>query len=348
MPPLTTKAQPAFLAALAGQNHAAPPVWLMRQAGRTLASYRQLRAGHEFLDFCKNVDLAAEATLLPIRELGVDAAILFADILLPVEALGLKLRFEESVGPITEPLLNNGAAIAKLKRDSVEKHCGYVAAIIQKLRRDLPPHAPLIGFCPSPWTLAAYVVEGRGKKGFPGLKKFLYGDRPGFETLLDVLTDLLIDYSTMQIRAGAQAFQIFDTWAELLTPQDFRELVRPRLQKLAAATAAVPTIYFPKGTAQVLPDLGNLSVRGVGCDWTVDLPAVRRAVGPKLALQGNLDPSALYAPPAQIESAVHRMLDSMRGDPAYIVNLGHGLSPDIPEAHVHAFVRAVRAWSADQ
>lgn len=339
--------QPAFLAALAGQNKAAPPVWLMRQAGRTLASYRQLRAGHDFLDFCKNVDLASAATLLPVHELGVDAAILFADILLPVEALGLKLRFEETIGPLTEPLLNSGASIAKLKPDSIEKHCGYVAAIIQKLRANLPPHVPLIGFAPSPWTLAAYVVEGRGKKGFPGLKKFLYSDRNSFEILLDILTDLLIEYATMQVHAGVQAFQIFDTWAELLTPHDFCTLIKPRLKKLAAATSAVPTIYFPKGTAQILPNMGDLAISGLACDWTVDLAKVRQLMGPKLALQGNLDPGALYAPPAQIELAVRCMLNGMRGDSAYIVNLGHGLPPDIPETHVHAFVQAVRAWSAE-
>lgn len=331
-----------FLAALAGRNDGPPPLWMMRQAGRTLASYRALRSGVDFLDFCKSEARAAEATLIPIRELGVDAAILFADIMLPIEALGTSLRFEEKIGPIVEPALTDESVLAGLTALPVEQAVAYLPPIIRRIRAELPAHVPLIGFAPSPWTLAAYAVEGRARRGFPALKRWLWSDPAGFGRLLDRLTDLLIAYGRMQIEAGVQAFQVFDTWAELLPPATFDAVLKPRLARQLAALD-VPRIYFPKGTAAFIESCADLPCEGLGCDWTVELKDVRRRL-PGKALQGNLDPTVLYAPPAAIREATWRMLDTMAGDRGYIVNLGHGLQPDIPEAHVHAFVEAVRGW----
>ncbi|RMF14072.1 MAG: uroporphyrinogen decarboxylase [Candidatus Dadabacteria bacterium] len=337
--------RPDFLAALAGRNDGPPPLWMMRQAGRTLASYRKLREGTDFLTFCKTPELAAEATLLPVRELGVDAAILFADILLPAEALGLELHFEEGVGPVTSPPVRSAADAAQLQRRDVAETCDYLAGVIRRVRAGLPEGVPLIGFAPSPWTLAAYLVEGRARKGFPALKTFTYADPAGFAAFLDLLTDTLCAYGQLQVEAGVQAFQIFDTWAELLPPPLFYELVLPRVQRLADAID-VPVIYFAKGTAAFFEQLCPLRVAALGCDWTIDIAEARQRCSGK-ALQGNLDPTVLYAPAEAIQRETWAMLDKMQGDRAYVVNLGHGLAPDIPESHVHAFVEAVRSWTPD-
>lgn len=341
---MTAASEPPLLRALYGRNFGPPPLWLMRQAGRTLASYRTLRAGTDFLAFCKDVDRAVEATLIPIRELGVDAAILFADIVLVAEAMGQHVAFQEGVGPVLTPALIDAPAWAALKPHDVAQTCGYVGQIVRGVRAALPAHVALIGFAPGPWTLAAYMVEGQGKRGFPALKRFAYSDPPGFAALLDAITDALIVYAEVQIDAGVQAFQVFDTWAELLSPTLYSDVVAPRLRRLLAALQGIPRIYFPKGTAAFVEAAADLPLEALGCDWTVDLAAVRRRLGPQIALQGNLDPSVLLAPVPAIRAATHRMLDAMAGDPGYVVNLGHGLLPETPEAHVHAFVQAVRDW----
>lgn len=336
--------EPRFLAALAGRNHGRPPIWMMRQAGRTLASYRALREGVPFVEFCKRPEYAGEATLLPVRELGVDAAILFADILLPIEAWGIGLHYEEGVGPVVTPPLTDRAVVEGLGEADVEGACGYIGDVIRHVRTELPADVPLIGFAPSPWTFAAYAVQGRARKGFPDLKRFLYDDPEGFELLMDRVTELLVDYCRLQIEAGVQAFQIFDTWAELLPPHAFRAVLKPRVTRMLEAVSAVPRIYFPKGTAAYLDDLGDLPVEAVGCDWSVELDDARRRVGPDVTLQGNLDPLTLLAEPARIETAVAGMLDRVADDPAYVANLGHGLVPATPEANVHAFVEAIHRW----
>jgi len=342
---VTAAAEPPLIRALTGRHHGPPPLWMMRQAGRTLANYRALRAGTDFLSFCKDVDRAVEATLIPVRELGVDAAILFADIVLVAEAMGQHVAFQEGVGPVLSPALTDAAAVAALRPGEVAQTCAYVGQIVRGVRAALPAHVALIGFAPSPWTLAAYMVDGQGKRGFPALKRFAYGDPAGFAALLDTITDALIAYAHLQVDAGVQAFQIFDTWAELLSPALYAEVLAPRLNRLLAALDGVPRIYFPKGTAAFVEVAKTLPIEALGCDWTVDLADVRRRLGPDIALQGNLDPSVLLAPEPAIRAATHRMLDAMAGDPAYVVNLGHGLMPGIPEAHVHAFVDAVRAWT---
>ncbi len=336
-----------LLDALAGQNTGTPPLWMMRQAGRTLKSYRDLRAGVPFLEFCKDIERATEATLIPIRELGVDAAILFADILLPAEALAIDFHFEEGIGPVIPDPIRTTEQAVNLRKGDVTDACGYVGEIVTSVRSSLPDDVALIGFCPGPWTLAAYLVQGQGKRGFPDLKRFYYDEPDGFGQFMDLLTETLVDYAQMQQAAGVDAFQIFDTWAELLPPGRLQTDIAPHVRRIADSLD-VPVIWFPKGTAQALPVINPTDFAGIGCDWTIDIAAARIALGPDVTLQGNLDPAVLLASPDRICNETWAMLDKMAGDPAYICNLGHGLIPDISEQNVHAFVQAVRDWSPDR
>jgi len=331
-----------FLRACRRQAVERPPVWIMRQAGRYLPAYRALRERVDFLTLCKTPELAAEVTALPVATLGVDAAILFADILLPLEAMGARLIFAPGDGPTFPEPVRGAADRWRLRRPDVESSLGYVFAAVGEARRTLAGRVPLIGFAGAPWTLAAYLVEGGVSRQFAHLLAWSYSDPGGLRDLLDAIAEVTLDYLLGQVAAGAQALQIFDTWGGLLDAPRFRDLALPSLQRvLEGAAGEAPLIYFGQGNAHLLPVLRELPVAVLGVDWRQPLNEVRRAVGSGLVLQGNLDPAALLAPPPEIARHTAALLAAGAGG-GHIANLGHGILPSTPVEHARAFVRAVQ------
>ena len=338
---------PLFLRACRGETVPRPPVWIMRQAGRYLPEYRAVRKGVDFLTLCKTPALAAEVTVQPVDILGVDAAILFADILLPLEAMGAELVFVQGDGPTFPRPVRGRDDLARLGRPDVEASLGYVFAALREVRRRLAgrtPPVPVIGFGGTPWTLAAYLVEGGGSKQFGHLLAWSYRDPEGLAELLDRIADVTIDYLGGQIDAGAQAIQLFDTWGGLLALDRWRRLALPPLAKVVAALrrhpTRVPLIYYVQGS-HLLPGAAELDVDVLGVDWRLPLSEVRRIVGPGKVLQGNFDPAALLGPIPEIERQVEILLAEGRGG-GHVANLGHGILPMTPVENARAFVRAVQ------
>lgn len=333
--------EPIFLQALKGKNRSRPPVWLMRQAGRYLPEFRALREKYGFLEMCHNPELAVETTLLPIRLLGFDAAILFSDILVIAEALGRGLRFEKDLGPIIERPLNQASDIHALPRINVEEKLGYVAEAIKLLRGQL--NVPLIGFCGAPFTLASYLIEGGSSRDLKKTKRWMLADPESFHQLLQLLSEATVAYLKMQIKAGAQAIQIFDSWASALAHGQFREFSLHYLKEIGKALD-VPVILFCRGSSVFAAQLAEAQPAAISVDWNADLSSIRRQL-PSIALQGNLDPDILHAPRSVVEREVQRLLDSMRGDPGYIFNLGHGITPEVPVDNVKALVETVQNYA---
>ncbi len=346
-----------FLRACRGETTERLPVWIMRQAGRYLPEYRAVRQKADFLTLCKTPELAAEVTIQPVDILGVDAAILFADILLPLEAMGARLVFAPGDGPtFPEPVRTREAAAAlpALTRADAEERLGYVYDAMRLVRRELNGRVPVLGFGGTPWTLAAYLVEGGGSKHFEHLLAWSYGDPEGLALLLDRVADTSLAYLQGQVAAGAQALQLFDTWGGLLDLERWRSIALPPLAKILHGlreSTDVPLIYYINGGGHLLPGLAELPVDVLSVDWRVPLSEVRRqveTVRPGRVLQGNLDPAALLAPIPEIERRVARLL--AEGRPvhggAHIANLGHGILPMIPVDHAKAFVQAVQRLSA--
>ena len=341
-----------FLRALLRQPVDRTPVWMMRQAGRYLPEYRATRkqAG-SFLDLCKNDELACEVTLQPLRRYPMDAAILFSDILTVPDALGLGLYFEEGEGPKFRKTVRSEADHAGLNTISAEDDLGYVMAAVRTIRRELNGQVPLIGFSGSPWTLATYMVEGGSSKDFARVKAMAY-DRPELmNQLLSLLADAVADYLGAQIRAGAQAVQIFDTWGGSLTAATYREFSLKYMQRVISRLPAeadgrrVPVIVFTKGGGQWLNAIADCGAQAVGIDWTTDIGVARQLVGDRVALQGNMDPSMLYASPARIREEVASILAGYGHGPGHVFNLGHGITPGVNPDHVTAFVDAVQELS---
>ena len=316
----------------------------MRQAGRYLPEYRAVRRKVDFLTLCKTPELAAEVTLQPVDILGVDAAILFADILLPLEAMGAELVFAPGDGPTFPHPVRRREDIARLRSPEVEETLGYVFDAMRLARRELAGRVPLLGFGGTPWTLAAYLVEGGGSRHFEHLLAWSYGDPEGLAVLLDRVADVSIAYLSGQIAAGAQALQLFDTWGGLLDRERWCALALPPLRRIVAAlkaeAPAVPLIYYVNGGSHLLPALAELPVDVLSVDWRQPLSAVREAVGDRV-LQGNLDPAALLAPIPEIERRTAALIAQGRGG-GHIVNLGHGILPMVPVEHAKAFVEAVK------
>ena len=341
-----------FLRALLRQPVDRTPVWMMRQAGRYLPEYRATRkqAG-SFLDLCKNDELACEVTLQPLRRYPMDAAILFSDILTVPDALGLGLYFEEGEGPKFRKTVRSEADLAGLNTISAEDDLGYVMAAVRTIRRELNGQVPLIGFSGSPWTLATYMVEGGSSRDFARVKAMAY-DRPELmNQLLSLLADAVADYLGAQIRAGAQAVQIFDTWGGSLTAAAYREFSLKYMQRVISRLPAeadgrrVPVIVFTKGGGQWLNAIADCGAQAVGIDWTTDIGVARQLVGDRVALQGNMDPSMLYASPARIREEVASILAGYGHGPGHVFNLGHGITPGVNPDHVTAFVDAVQELS---
>jgi len=324
------------------------PVWLMRQAGRYLQCYKDVRAqgGGTFLDLCKDPARAAEVTIQPIDILNVDAAILFSDILTPIEPMGMALDF--TPGPVFEKPIRTAADVeALIVPDDMAQAVSYVPAIIQRLRVAFDGRVPLIGFGGAPFTLACYMVEGKGSKDFAELKKMMYGDFPLYDALMTKITEMDRRYLNMQIEAGAQAIQIFDTWGGLLAPHDFERYILPYVQQLINGLNrdGIPVIYFVKGGGGMLDLVKEAGADVLGLDWHVNLGKARDILGPKIAVQGNLDPTVLYAPKAHIEKEVQRILDENADRPGFIFNLGHGILPTVPPENAIHMVECVHRLS---
>ncbi|HYX23602.1 MAG TPA: uroporphyrinogen decarboxylase [Thermoanaerobaculia bacterium] len=336
-----------FLRTCRGEATERRPVWLMRQAGRYLPEYRAVRQKVDFLTLCKTPELAAEVTIQPVDILGVDAAILFADILLPLEAMGAELQFVKGDGPSFPHPVRTREDVARLLDPEVDETLGYVFDAMRLVRRELDGRVPVLGFGGTPWTLAAYLVEGGGSKHFEHLLAWSYGDPEGLAELLDRVAETSIAYLNGQIAAGAQALQLFDTWGGLLDLERWRAVAMPPLRKIVdALKGKVPLIYYINGGSHLLPALAELPVDVLSVDWRQPLSQVRRALGPHgpRVLQGNLDPAALLAPIPEIERRTANLLREGSGGP-HVVNLGHGILPMIPVENAKAFVEAVKRLS---
>ena len=341
-----------YLRALLRQPTERTPIWMMRQAGRYLPEYRQVRkqAG-DFMALCKNPELACEVTLQPLRRFALDAAILFSDILTIPDAMGLGLYFEAGEGPRFEHVLRSMSAIEQLPVPDPEVELRYVMDAVRTIRRELKGEVPLIGFSGSPWTLATYMVEGGSTKNFSEVKRLMFAEPKAMHLLLDKLAQSVTLYLNAQIAAGAQAVMIFDTWGGVLSPRDYREFSLAYMSKIVGGLTRhadgrqVPVTLFTKNGGAWLADMAASGCDALGVDWTTDLATARQLVGDKVALQGNMDPSILYAPPARIEQEVATILASYGKGTGHVFNLGHGIHPEVDPEHAGAFIEAVHKLS---
>jgi uroporphyrinogen decarboxylase len=320
-----------FLKACRKEQPDATPVWFMRQAGRYLPEYRAVRAKVPFLTLCKTPELAAEVTLQPVDILGVDAAILFSDILVVPEAMGMHLVLDDA-GPQFPQPLRTAEELKRLHVPDPEQELRYVLDAVRFVQKQLAGKVPLIGFCGAPWTLAAYMIEGRTSRGFERAKAALLGDEAFARALLSRISDALALYLQAQLDAGADAVQIFDSWAGALAPADYARLGAPYIARVVKALKRPrrqPVIVFGVETGELLAQLASTGAEVVGVDWRVPLDEARRRVGPAVALQGNLDPACLFLPPAELEKRVVGVLEeARRAGPGHVFNLGHGILPE--------------------
>ncbi|EPL6456890.1 MULTISPECIES: uroporphyrinogen decarboxylase [Providencia] len=341
-----------YLRALLRQPVDVTPVWMMRQAGRYLPEYKATRAeAGDFIALCKNTELACEVTLQPLRRFPLDAAILFSDILTIPDAMGLGLYFETGEGPRFQKPITSAADVKNIPIPDPEMELGYVMDAVRAIRKALEGNVPLIGFSGSPWTLATYMVEGGSSKAFTKIKKMMYEDPNTLHLLLDKLADSVILYLNAQIRAGAQSIMIFDTWGGVLTKRDYLQFSLNYMHKIIDGLIRendgrrVPVTLFTKGGGQWLEEMAATGCDALGLDWTTEIADARRRVGDKVALQGNMDPSMLYAPPARIEDEVQNILSGFGHGEGHVFNLGHGIHQDVPPEHAGAFVDAVHRFS---
>lgn len=324
-----------------------PPVWIMRQAGRYLPEYRKVRERADFLTMIGTPELAVEVTLQPVDLLCVDAAIIFSDILVIPQAMGMTLSVEEGAGPQFHDPIRSVGDVARLRDVPPEEGLGYVLDAVRLARRELAERVPLIGFAGAPWTLASYMIEGGGSKGFTRAKRFIAEEPAAAHDLLGRLAHAAGDFLSAQVRAGAQVVQLFDSWASALGPRDFHEFALPYLAKAVAIArgAGAPVIVFAPGAGWALEEIARATgAEVIGVDWQTDAAeAQRRGAQVGVALQGNLDPCWLYASPGEIETRTRAMLAAFGGR-GHIANLGNGILPDVPVAHARAFVDTVRQW----
>ncbi|CAD5375410.1 uroporphyrinogen decarboxylase [Pseudomonas sp. OF001] len=342
-----------FLRALLKQPVDVTPVWMMRQAGRYLPEYRASRAkAGDFMSLCMNPELACEVTLQPLDRYPLDAAILFSDILTIPDAMGLGLYFESGEGPRFKKRIDSMADIDALPIPDPEKDLGYVMDAVRTIRRELNGRVPLIGFSGSPWTLATYMVEGGSSKDFRKSKAMLYDNPQAMHTLLDKLAQSVTTYLNGQIRAGAQAVQIFDTWGGSLSDAAYREFSLFYMERIVHGLIRehegreVPVILFTKNGGQWLEAMADTGATALGLDWTCDIRNARARVGDKVALQGNMDPTVLYANPSAIRAEVARILERFGHGSGHVFNLGHGITPEVDPAHAGVFIEAVHELSA--
>ena len=341
-----------YLRALAKQPVDRTPVWMMRQAGRYLPEYKEVRAeAGDFMSLCRNTELACEGTMQPLRRFDLDAAILFSDILTIPDAMGLGLYFEAGEGPKFKDPVRSMAAIKNLAVPDMEDELGYVMDAVRAIRRELNGSVPLIGFSGSPWTLATYMVEGGSTKNFSKVKQLMFADPEAMHTLLNVLADSVTQYLNAQIAAGAQSVMIFDTWGGVLSPRDYKAFSLAYMEKIVAGLTReadgrkVPVTLFTKNGGQWLETMAASGADALGVDWTTDLSDARARVGGQVALQGNMDPSVLYAKPQRIEQEVQSILQSYGSGTGHVFNLGHGIHPEVDPEHACAFIEAIHKYS---
>jgi uroporphyrinogen decarboxylase len=334
-----------FLSACAARPVPRVPVWIMRQAGRYLPEYRAIRARHKFLEICKTPELAIEVSLQPFRILGVDAVIVFSDILISAEAMGMQLELTEA-GPVLGNPIRTAADVQALRSFDPEADTRFLLDTIRGLCRELGPEVPVLGFAGAPWTLACYMVEGQTKSGFDSLKKLMHSDPALLHLLLERIARATAPYLRAQIAAGATAVQIFDTWAGELRRKDYEEFALPATQLLISEVkgSSAPVIYYVKNSAHLMESLGKLGADVLSVDWRVELAAVRQVLGPHVVLQGNVDPCVLLGPEAGVRKAVRETVAQTEGR-GHILNLGHGILPDVPVENARAFVEAGQAIS---
>jgi uroporphyrinogen decarboxylase len=328
------------------------PVWMMRQAGRYMPEYRALRAKHDFMTMCKTPELAAEVSLQPYEILGVDAVIMFSDILVPVEAMGMKLDIVESKGPVLEDPIRTEAQVEKLIIPDPAETTPFVMETIRLLRKRLEHEAPLIGFAGAPFTLASYMVEGGGTRNYAEIKQMMYREPMTIHRLLDKLADTIILYINAQIEAGAQVVQLFDTWAGELSAADYEEFALPYERKVferihrGPSGLTVPAILYVNGCSHILEKMVESGANVLSIDWRIDLAEAKRRAGDKVALQGNLDPCELLGTPETIAESVKEILKK-GGSLGHVVNLGHGILPMVPVENARAFIEAAKAGIKD-
>lgn len=325
------------------------PVWFMRQAGRYMAEYRAIREKYSLLEICYQPELAAEVTLQPVRALGVDAAILFADILLPAIPLGVGLEFAKGEGPILQNPVRTLADVQNLRPVDPEADLGYVLNAIRLLRGELK-ETPLIGFCGAPFTVASYIVEGGASRDFLKTKTMMYSDPQTWHALMEKLSSVLSEYLLAQIHAGAQAVQVFDSWVGALNEADYIEFVQPYSARIlqAAQAQGVPVIHFGTGATTLLPAMKAAGGTVLGLDWRIPLNEGWDRVGHDVAIQGNLDPTVLFAPLPEVRKRVHDILRRAEGRPGHIFNLGHGILQQTPVDTVRAVVEMVHEFTTEK
>ncbi|MBI3661709.1 MAG: uroporphyrinogen decarboxylase [Acidobacteria bacterium] len=339
--PLSRKS--LFLRACRSEPVERVPVWIMRQAGRYLPEYRAIRGKHTFLAMCKTPDLAVEVSLQPYRILGVDAVIVFSDILIPAEAMGQGLELTEA-GPVLANPIRDAAGVAALRAFDPEQETGFLMEAIRQLCRELGPDVPVLGFAGAPWTLACYMVEGQTKKDFAALKELMYRQPAVLRALLETIARRTAAYLKAQIAAGATAVQLFDTWAGELSQKDYEEFALPATQLLISELHAGPTpvILYSKATSHLFDSLAKTGADVLSVDWRMDLAEARKRLGNRMALQGNVDPCILLGPEEAVCAAAREAIEKTSGV-GHILNLGHGILPNVPVENARAFVQAGQA-----
>ncbi|MFD1315580.1 uroporphyrinogen decarboxylase [Namhaeicola litoreus] len=334
-----------FLRALKQEVVPRPPVWMMRQAGRYLPEFRALRDKYDFFTRCQTPELAAEITVQPIRRYGMDAAILFSDILVIPQALGIEVQMKKDFGPYLPNTIRSQKDVDNIQLPDVNESLGYVMDAIKLTKEMLNDEIPLIGFAGSPWTILCYCVEGRGSKSFDKAKEFCFTQPKAAHEMLQKITDLTILYLIEKVKSGVNAVQVFDSWGGMLSPTDYQTFSWQYINQIIEALKDhAPVIAFGKGCWFALEAMAASNASALGVDWTITPKLARQFTGNKITLQGNFDPSRLLSPPAEIKRLVHQMIDEF-GKDKYIVNLGHGILPHVPLENAQAFIDAVKEYS---
>ena len=336
-----------FLKALKGETVDRPPVWMMRQAGRYLPEFQEIKAKYDFFTRCQTPELASEITVQPIRRYGMDAAILFSDILVIPQAMNIEVEMKANFGPYLPQPIREAKDLDRVIVPDIQDSLGYVMDAIAMTKEMLANEIPLIGYAGSPWTILCYCVQGQGSKSFDLAKGFCFTQPEAAHALLQKITDTTIAYLKAKVKAGVNAVQVFDSWGGMLSPTDYQEFSLQYIQQIVdALKEEAPVIVFGKGCWFALGDMAISGASALGVDWTCSARNARYLTGGKITLQGNFDPSRLLSPPSEIKKMVHQMINEF-GKDRYIVNLGHGILPNIPLENAGAFIEAVKSYSSN-
>ena len=335
-----------LIEALKGSSVDRPPVWMMRQAGRYLPDFMKLKEKYDFFTRCRTPELVTEITLMPINQIGVDAAIIFSDILVVLQAMNIEVEMREGIGPFLPNPINDKESLNQVILPDVHEHLGYVFDAVKLTKKELNNRVPLIGFAGAPWTLFCYALQGQGSKNFNTAKAFCYQHPELAKELLQKITTTTIAYLREKVKAGADVIQLFDSWGGLLSPKDYQVFSWFYSQQIIdALSSSVPVIIFGKGCWFALPEMGKSGASAIGIDWTCSARNARYLSGGQVTLQGNFDPSKLLLPISEIKLQVKQMINEF-GKESYIVNLGHGILPNVPVDHAKAFVDAVKEYNS--